>query len=127
VAAEVPEWLAVGRSAEAVTATRFFLDEHVPLAIAPQLRRQGIDCVSARETGRLGLPDDDHLRWARAVGRVVVSFDDDFLVLARDVAIHAGVIPCTKRTREVGAIVRALIAFASEHTAEDAANSSWYI
>jgi predicted nuclease of predicted toxin-antitoxin system len=110
-----------------VTQPRFLLDEHMPLAIAPQLRRRGIDCVTLRDAGRLGLSDVDHLDWARFEGRIIVSFDEDFLSLSRKVQAHAGVIRCTPRTREVGAIIRGLITFVSEHSAEEAANRTWYI
>lgn len=52
---------------------RYHLDEHVPAAIAVGLRQRGIDVTTSVEAGLLGADDTDHLRYATAQSRVLVS------------------------------------------------------
>jgi hypothetical protein len=61
-----------------------YLDVHVPLAIAEQLRRRGVDVVHAVEKGSNRLEGGDLLEIARAQGRVMVTQDIRFRVLAKD-------------------------------------------
>lgn len=49
---------------------RFYLDENVPVAVATQLRRRGLDAVTVRDLGVLGDSDTNHLRRAAGMGRV---------------------------------------------------------
>lgn len=107
--------------------SKFLLDEHIAPAVAVQLRNRGIDCITVREAGRLGLADESHLEWAALQGRIIVSFDDDYFPLARAFSGHGGLIHCTPHTRDIGPIVRALTVFAEQHDADEAANRVWYI
>ncbi len=59
---------------------RFHLDEHCPHAIADGLRRFGIDVTTATDAGLLRAPDEEHLTFGMAEGRVVFTQDEDFLV-----------------------------------------------
>lgn len=61
-----------------------YLDVHVPLAMAGQLRRRGVDVVHAVEEGTNRLEDGDLLEIAREQGRVMVAQDIRFRVLAED-------------------------------------------
>jgi hypothetical protein len=54
---------------------RFFTDEDVYGAVAPALRREGIDAVSTPEAGRRGQSDESQLEWASSEGRVLVTFN----------------------------------------------------
>jgi predicted nuclease of predicted toxin-antitoxin system len=110
-----------------VSDVRYMLDEHVPPAVAEQIRRHAIRCSSVREVGRLGLADAEQLRLASEDGFAFVSHDSDFSVLARSNVEHAGILICRPHTREVGATVRALLAFAQEYSAEEVAGQIWYI
>jgi len=103
------------------------LDEHVPPAVAEQLRRRGIRCFTVREVGRLGLSDAEQLRLASEDGFAFVSHDADFSALARLNTEHAGIVMCRPHTREVGASIRALLAFSRQYSAEEAAGQLWYI
>lgn len=103
------------------------LDEHVPPAVAEQLRRRGIECETVREAGRLGLSDAEQLRLAAADGFVFVSHDSDFSILARSNTEHAGIVVCRPHAREVGAAVRALLAFAELFAAEQIVGQIWYV
>jgi len=60
------------------------LDVHVPVAIAGQLRRRGVDVLTAADDGSATLPDPDLLERARALGRIVFTQDIGFKALAED-------------------------------------------
>lgn len=70
---------------------RFYLDEHIPAAVAEGLRRRGVDSLTVQEAGRAGLSNPEQLAFARAAGRVIVTMDSDFLVLATQGVSHAGI------------------------------------
>ena len=62
----------------------FYLDHHVPVAIAVGLRQRQIDVLTAQEDGRADWEDDRLLERAFDLGRVVFTQDRDVLVLAAD-------------------------------------------
>ena len=70
---------------------RFYLDEHVGRAVRRALRQRGVDVETVAEAGRLGDPDEAHLAYALAAGRVIVTQDADFLRLHAEGRAHAGV------------------------------------
>jgi hypothetical protein len=59
---------------------RFLLDEDLDPKAAVVGRGLGLDIVSVQETGRRGLPDDEHLRRAAREQRIVVTRNrDDYI------------------------------------------------
>jgi hypothetical protein len=88
---------------------QFYLDQHIPGAVATGLRQRGIDVLTAQEAGRCGLPDADQLHFATARQRVLVTFDTDFLALAASGAPHAGIAWCPATKYTVGPLVHALL------------------
>ncbi|MFM8986844.1 MAG: DUF5615 family PIN-like protein [Planctomycetia bacterium] len=60
----------------------FYLDHHVPTAIADGLRQLQVDVLTVAEDGKADWDDDRLLERALEVGRVVFTQDRDFLVLA---------------------------------------------
>jgi hypothetical protein len=64
--------------------TPLYLDVHVPLAIAQQLRRRGVDAVHATEEGTNQLEDDALLELAMRQERVMVTQDIRFRVMAEN-------------------------------------------
>jgi hypothetical protein len=62
----------------------FYLDHHVPAAIAVGLRQRQINVLTVQEDGRADWDDDRLLERALELGRVVFTQDKDFLVLAAD-------------------------------------------
>ena len=56
-------------------AVALYLDVHVPRAIALQLRRRGVNVVTAIEDGSDELPDEELLERARTLGRVLFTQD----------------------------------------------------
>lgn len=59
-----------------------YADAHVPRTIITKLRRLGVDLITAQEDGSDALPDPQLLDRATALGRIIVTFDSDFLVEA---------------------------------------------
>jgi Domain of unknown function (DUF5615) len=60
------------------------MDVHVPQAITEQLRRRGIDVLTAIEYAREELPDDELLERARLLERVIFTQDIRFKAMAED-------------------------------------------
>ncbi len=76
---------------------RLYLDEHVPVTLAPALTAHGVDCLTTQQAGRLGQSDEEQLAFATQNGRALLTFNrKDFLLLARqwhdDRRTHAGLI-----------------------------------
>jgi predicted nuclease of predicted toxin-antitoxin system len=88
---------------------RYHLDENVNLAIAQGLRLAGIDVTTSSEVGLLGKSDEEHLMFANAQKRILLSHDDDLLVLAHRGYAHYGIAYCRKDDRSTGYIIRMLI------------------
>ncbi|MFK0730020.1 MAG: DUF5615 family PIN-like protein [Gloeotrichia echinulata GP01] len=61
-----------------------YMDVHVPQAITDQLRRRGVDVLTAQEDGATTLPDDELLERVRVLKRVIFTQDIGFKVLAED-------------------------------------------
>jgi len=87
---------------------RFFLDEHIPSAVAQGLRGRGVDVLTTQEAGRSGLSDREQLSFALAELRVIVTMDSDFLVLASQGVPHAG-IAYTNPIRSIGELIGAIM------------------
>ncbi len=65
-------------------AVGLYMDVHVPMAITEQLRRRGVDVVTAIEDGAATLEDDELLARASELGRVLFTQDIRFKALAED-------------------------------------------
>lgn len=61
-----------------------YMDVHIPLAITEQLRRRGVDVLTANEDNAATLPDDELLERVRILGRVIFTQDIRFKALAED-------------------------------------------
>jgi hypothetical protein len=89
-----------------------YLDVHVPLAVAYQLRRRGVDVVHAIEERTNRLKDDELLDLARQQGRVVVTQDIRFCAMAQDWQRQgrsfAGLIFGSQRGTSIGTLVKDL-------------------
>ena len=64
--------------------TPLYLDVHVPAAIAAELRRRGVDVLTAQEDSTTELDDDDLLIRASSLGRLLFTQDIRFKALAED-------------------------------------------
>lgn len=88
---------------------RYYLDEDVEGPVAGQLRRHGIDAVSAHDLGRAGkrIADREQFSFAVEDGRTLVTHDRHFVTLGGEVMPHAGVI-LLQRSMSIGEIVEYL-------------------
>jgi hypothetical protein len=90
----------------------FFTDEDVYAAVAPALRKDGVNAVSTPEAGRLGETDEAQLVWAAGQGRVLVTFNVAHFAALHTAWIrqgrhHAGIVVSSQRL--VGDVVRRLL------------------
>jgi predicted nuclease of predicted toxin-antitoxin system len=101
---------------------RFYFDESVELAVSEQLAAGGLDVVSAHSLEALGEKDPAHLERATEMGRVLCTYDADFLRLAKTQLEHAGIIYAQQQKASVGGWVREIRAIHARLTAEEAQN-----
>ena len=86
----------------------FYLDEHVPKAVARGLRLRGVDVLTVAEAGLLGASDREHIARASEEGRVIFTLDDDFLRLHAESTDHAGIVHAAQGL-SIGEIVHGLM------------------
>jgi len=103
-------------------AIRYHLDEHVDPVIADGLRRRGIDVITTVEAGLRSTPDEEHVRFARAQQRVIVTSDRDFLVLAHQGSAHAGIIYYRQGRYAAGEVIRRLVRLWEQRTPDEMQN-----
>jgi predicted nuclease of predicted toxin-antitoxin system len=89
---------------------RFHLDENVDHAIAVGLRSRGIEATRTEDVGMKGADDQQQLMFSLREMRVIVSHDDDLLVLHSQGVAHGGIAFSTLRTRSIGQIILKLVA-----------------
>lgn len=70
-------------------AVTLYMDVHVPWAITDQLRRRGVDVLTAIEDGASRLPDDEILGRASELGRLVFTQDIRFKTMAEEWQRHS--------------------------------------
>lgn len=101
-------------------AVPLYMDVHVPLPITDQLRRRGVDVLTAIEDDAARLPDEQLLQRASDLGRVLFTQDIGFRALAgewqRQGRDFAGLVFGHQLHRTIGQYVRDLepVALASE-------------
>ena len=76
---------------------KLYLDESVSVVLANVLTQHGVDCLTVREAGYLGQPDEFQLSVAAREHRVLFTHDTrDFSCLASDWVVtgrtHAGIL-----------------------------------
>jgi hypothetical protein len=97
---------------------KFYMDEHVSMAVIRGLRRRGVDVLTTQEANLLGAADLAHWELAAREGRVIFSQDEDFLVLHRRNIAHAGIVYAHPQT-PIGEIVRGLMLIHDVLSAEE--------
>ena len=98
---------------------RFYFDESVELAVSEQLDAGGLDVVSAHSLDLLGDDDRNHLERATEMGRVLCTYDADFLRLASEGVEHAGIIFAQHQKASIGGWVREIRALHARLKSED--------
>jgi hypothetical protein len=86
----------------------YHLDEHVPKAVARGLRKFGIDVTTPSDANLLEATDSTHLEYARRNGRVMITYDADYIRLHRNSVEHAEIIYVVPRSRTIGRIIEFL-------------------
>jgi hypothetical protein len=100
----------------------FHLDEHISTALADALRHRGIDVTTTADAGLVGAADLDHLVFATARGRVLITQDIDFLRLHAAGVSHAGIAYCHPQSRSIGEMLRRLVLIHAALSPEDMKN-----
>jgi predicted nuclease of predicted toxin-antitoxin system len=99
---------------------RYYFDEHIDPVIAAHLRARGIDVLTTIEAGRAGqgITDSHQLAYATEQGRVLVTRDRGFILLAATQMPHAGVI-LLQRPLSIGETIEYLEVAAQVIEADD--------
>jgi predicted nuclease of predicted toxin-antitoxin system len=88
---------------------KFHLDESVSNAIALGLRRRGINVTTTSETGLIGISDKEQIAFALSENRILITHDDDFIMLHRSGINHVGITYCDQKRRSIGEILNTLV------------------
>lgn len=108
-------------------AIRFFADQHYPGPVVQGLRRRGIDVLTAQEAGRCEIADPEQLSFAQNEGRVMLTFDSDFVALHRSGASHAGIAWCPATKYSIGELVKVLVLLHGVMSASEMVNDLEYL
>lgn len=109
------------------TRIRFYLDENMQIAIASQLRTQGIDVITVRELNLFGETDINHLNNATKMGYVLCTHDKDYLRLASEGIEHAGIVIGKWLKHSIGDWVHALTLIYDVLSPKDMMNKIEYL
>jgi hypothetical protein len=105
---------------------RIYTNESVDVAIAEGLKRRGVGAFSARDTGNLGLTDEEQLVYAGKEKAAIFTHDTDFLRIGarwmEERTAHHGIIYCHPKSYSIGECLRKLRVLTSVLTAEDMIN-----
>jgi hypothetical protein len=106
---------------------RYFFDQNMHSAVERGLRNHGIDVLTAQDAGRCGLDDPAQLQFATADGRVLVTHDEDFLVLAASGVQHGGIAWCYSRKYSVGQLIPMLVLLHAVYDSDGMKNRVEYL
>lgn len=101
---------------------RFYLDENLPIAIAAQLLSRGVVVATVRDLGLLGDTDANHLTRAARMGYVLCTYDSDYIALAKQGIVHAGIIIGQAERHWVGEWVNGLTLYHTVYGSEEMLN-----
>lgn len=106
---------------------RYYFDQNMTAAVAVGLRVRGIEVLTAQDAGRCGLSDPDQLAFATAAGRVLVTFDPDYLSLHATGAAHTGIVWTPSEKHSIGQLISELELLHGVYTADDMINRLEYL
>ena len=87
---------------------RYYLDEHMDVAVAIGLRRRGVDVVTTVDAELMCASDPEQLQFAIAQQRVFVTRDRRILATAGHGVSHAGIVIARSERGAIGPTVLAL-------------------
>ena len=102
----------------AVPEIRLFTDEQISNALILGLRQRGVEVLSVTDTGRDGMSDESHLLFARDNGYVILTEDQDFLILSSETTDHHGII-FARQSMRIGEAIRGVLLVTSVLTADE--------
>jgi hypothetical protein len=105
----------------------FYLDENIPIAVAAQLRRRGIEVVTVRDLGFLGDSDTNHLHRATEMGFVLCTHDADYVELATSGVEHSGIVFGQQHRHNIGDWVRFLELVHAVYESDEMRNRIEYV
>lgn len=108
-------------------AISLYLDENISPKIAVQLRRRGIDVITAHEADALGDSDINHLKRAVRLGRVLCTHDTDYLILDAEGFPHKGIVFGIQEKHSIGDWVKGLELICGVYNAADMENHIEYL
>lgn len=107
-------------------ALKIYTNESVPVAVVAGLQRRGVNATSARDSGNLGLTDQQQLNYAIHNQMVVFTHDTDFIRLAQEYQtqdkLHWGIIYVHQDKLSMGECIRRLKEFADVFSRDDFQN-----
>jgi len=104
----------------AATRVKFYFDEHSPRAVEKGLLKRGYEVVMAVDVGMTEKDDDsEHLPYATEHGLVIFTRDQPFAGRTAKRTDHAGLVCWTGDDDNFGGMIRKLITFAEQHSAEE--------
>lgn len=106
---------------------RFYFDEMIPHEIAERLRHHGIDVLTALEAGNIGLTDPIQLAFAFGQSRVLVTRDEDYLIMNAKGVPHAGIAFYKQEVRSAKEIAEVIMLIHGVLTAEEMQNQVEYL
>lgn len=84
---------------------KIYADENIERSVIEGLRRRGIEVISAGELEYYGKPDEFHIRKASEMKAVILTHDNDFLMIAERID-HSGIIFSHSRNVSIGQCIR---------------------
>lgn len=106
---------------------QYYFDQHMNPVVAVGLRRRGIDVLTAQDAGRCGYDDPDQLAFAAADGRVMFTFDVDYLALHAAGTPHAGIAWAQEQKYGIGQLIAVLTLVHAVYTADEMLNRVEYL
>lgn len=108
-----------------------FADQHVHAGTIAGLRRRGMDVVTTQERALCGVDDEHLLACATAEGRLMLTYDTDFLRIhgqwLRSGKRHAGIAFWPGNQRPIGNVIRDVLDYASHTSPAEATNVVKYV
>ncbi|MDO8724662.1 MAG: DUF5615 family PIN-like protein [Candidatus Methanoperedens sp.] len=105
------------------THIKIYADENVNVAIVEGLKRRGVEAWSAIDKCKLGLSDEEQLKYAFEEKTTIFTHDDDFLSMAAQSEIeHCGIIYVHQQHLSIGDCIRKLKAIVETMSHEEMHN-----
>jgi predicted nuclease of predicted toxin-antitoxin system len=107
-----------------------YADENLKQGVIEGLRRRGMDLVTAEDRGQRATEDDVLLATATAERRLLLTNDADFLRIHSEwmtAGRHHAVIVFWAQERPVGEVIRRVLRYARQSTADVVADTVKYL